>query len=107
MTKSTYDLAVLLDVIAARPASDSFAAYLTGSWSDISVAFLDPDVWNNEEKEKTKPVEGAQAQIVGAFPCDTINWIKSDGGSDTSRLERFDKPMKSSKQKQRNSSMLI
>lgn len=67
MTKSTYDLAALLDVIAAKPASDSFTAYLTGSWSGISVAVLDPDVWNNEDKEKMKPVDGAQAQIVSAL----------------------------------------
>ena len=64
MSKSSYDLAALLDVIAAKPISESFTAYLTGSWSDLSVAVLDPDVWNNKDGEKEEPVDGAQTQIV-------------------------------------------
>jgi amidase len=63
MTKSVHDLAVLLDVLAASSRAESFTASLTGSWKDISVAVLDPDVWRFPE-DWVKPVEGAEAQIV-------------------------------------------
>ncbi|KAK3291864.1 amidase signature domain-containing protein [Chaetomium fimeti] len=62
MTKSVHDLAALLDVLAAGPRSESFTASLTGSWSDISVAVLDPEEWKFPE-DWVKPVEGAEAQI--------------------------------------------
>ncbi|KAK4157240.1 amidase signature domain-containing protein [Chaetomidium leptoderma] len=63
MAKSVHDLAALLDVLAARPRSvESFTANLTGSWSDISVAVLDPDKWKFPETW-VKPVDGAEAQI--------------------------------------------
>ncbi|KAJ6093074.1 hypothetical protein N7486_008363 [Penicillium sp. IBT 16267x] len=61
MTKSSYDLAALLDVLVRKPASESFTTNLTGSWSDISVAFLDPDAWSAEDD--IKPVEEAEAQM--------------------------------------------
>jgi amidase len=63
MTKSTYDLAALLDVLASRDPSESFTANLTGSWSDISVAVLDPEQWRFPAAW-VKPVDGAEAQIV-------------------------------------------
>ncbi|KAK4147940.1 amidase signature domain-containing protein [Dichotomopilus funicola] len=62
MTKSVHDLAILLDVLASRPRSESFTRSLTGSWSDISVAVLDPDKWKFPEAS-VKPVDGAEAQI--------------------------------------------
>ncbi|KAH6623823.1 amidase signature domain-containing protein [Chaetomium tenue] len=62
MTKSVCDLADLLDVLAARPRSESFTADLTGSWGGISVAVLDPDKWKFSE-DWVKPVQGAEAQI--------------------------------------------
>ncbi|KAI6082976.1 putative glutamyl-tRNA amidotransferase subunit A [Hypoxylon rubiginosum] len=43
MTKSVYDLAVLLDAISDPGVS--FTSNLTSSWEDISVATLDPRVW--------------------------------------------------------------
>ncbi|KAJ5672228.1 hypothetical protein N7507_001355 [Penicillium longicatenatum] len=63
MTKSSYDLAALLDVLAGKPASESFTTHLTCSWSDISVAALDPDAWKNSE-EDVKPVDDAEAQMT-------------------------------------------
>ena len=63
MTKSVYDLDTVLDVLASRGPSESFTANLTGSWSDISVAVLDPDKWGFPEAW-VKPVDGAEAQIV-------------------------------------------
>ncbi|KAJ5083647.1 hypothetical protein N7456_013074 [Penicillium angulare] len=64
MTKSSYDLAALLDILASKSASDSFTASLTESWSGISVAVLDPDVWKKPEAE-IEPAGGAQDQITG------------------------------------------
>lgn len=65
MTKSPYDLAILLDVLAERNPADSFTVNLTRSWSDISVAVLDPDKWKFPDSW-VKPVDGAEAQIVCA-----------------------------------------
>ena len=66
MTKSVYDLAVLLDVLAGRSRSESYTTEMTGSWADIAVAVLDPDVWRFPE-DWVKPVEGAEAQIVCGY----------------------------------------
>ncbi|KAJ6021031.1 hypothetical protein N7540_006535 [Penicillium herquei] len=62
MTKSTYDLAVLLDVLVTKPACRSFTTSLTGSWSEISIAALDPDVWKSKI-DGDKPADGARDQI--------------------------------------------
>lgn len=63
MTKSSYDLAALLDVITARDPSESYTKNLTKSWSDISVAVLDPEIWKFPESY-VKPADDAEAQIV-------------------------------------------
>jgi amidase len=63
MTKSSYDLAALLDVITGRNPSESYTKNLTKSWSDISVAVLDPETWKFPESY-VKPAEGAGAQMV-------------------------------------------
>ena len=63
MTKTTHDLATLFDVLTDRSSSDSFTKNLTGSWSDISVAVLDPETWKYSE-DLTKPADGAESQIV-------------------------------------------
>jgi hypothetical protein len=63
MTKTTYDLAVLLDVLASRDPSQSYATNLTGSWAGISVATLDYSKWRYPDS-MMKPVDGAEAQIV-------------------------------------------
>lgn len=63
MTKTTHDLATLFDILASKDSSDSFTNDLTGSWSDISVGTLDPSTWKYPET-LTKPVDGAEAQIV-------------------------------------------
>lgn len=63
MTKTTHDLATLFDVLAGTSLSKSFTTSLTGSWSDISVAVLDPETWKYPE-ELTKPADGAESQIV-------------------------------------------
>ncbi|KAH0837170.1 hypothetical protein AYO21_04628 [Fonsecaea monophora] len=65
MTKTPYDLAVLLDAIVdpeRRPAK-SYTSALTGSWSDISVATLDPEVWSLPESW-LRPVESATRQMT-------------------------------------------
>ena len=66
MTKSSYDLAALLDVLASKPPSESFTKHLSGSWSGLSVAVLDPTKWK-ESEEHHKPIESATAQMVCAI----------------------------------------
>lgn len=66
MTKTTHDLATLFDVLASKGSTDSFTASLTGSWSDISVAVLDPSIWKYPST-LTKPADAAEAQIVSFF----------------------------------------
>jgi hypothetical protein len=39
---------------------------LSGSWSDISVAVLDPSIWKYPSA-LTKPADAAEAQIVSTF----------------------------------------
>ncbi|KAK3937830.1 amidase signature domain-containing protein [Diplogelasinospora grovesii] len=63
MTKTVWDLAALLDVLALKPPTESFTRHLTGSWSDLRVAVLDPTKWRFPE-EWVKPVKGAEAQMV-------------------------------------------
>lgn len=67
MTKSAYDVAAIMDIIASRTPAESYTLGLTKSWSDISVAFLDPEKWKFPE-DYVKPAEGAEAQIVGGHP---------------------------------------
>lgn len=68
MTKTSYDLAVLLDVLASRPLSESYMKNLTASWSGISVAALDYSKWRYPNSF-IKPVDGAEAQIVYNIPA--------------------------------------
>ncbi|KAL6807582.1 amidase signature domain-containing protein [Trichoderma sp. SZMC 28013] len=63
MTKTPYDLAVLLDVLASRSPSESYTKNLTGSWSGISVATLDYSKWRYPDNF-IKPADGAEAQIL-------------------------------------------
>ncbi|KAK0737091.1 amidase signature domain-containing protein [Apiosordaria backusii] len=62
MTKSVYDLAVLLDVLMERPVMFSFTKYLTRTWEAISVAVLDPKEWRYPPALIT-PVPGAEEQM--------------------------------------------
>ena len=65
MTKSPYDLALLLDVLVDRQ-PDGQASYedgINGSWHDISIGTLDPEKWKFPP-EVLKPVEEATTQIV-------------------------------------------
>ncbi|KAJ5132381.1 hypothetical protein N7448_006539 [Penicillium atrosanguineum] len=63
MTKSSYDLAALLDVITGRDPSISYTKDLTGSWSDISLAVLNPEIWKFPETY-VKPADEAEAQMA-------------------------------------------
>lgn len=65
MTKSVYDLAVLLDAISENEPAFSFTTSLTSSWSDISVGTLDPAKWIFPDSF-IKPVPMASEQIVRA-----------------------------------------
>ncbi|KAL2833835.1 amidase signature domain-containing protein [Aspergillus cavernicola] len=74
MTKSVYDLAVVLDSITERDVSSSYTTYMTGGWEDISVAVLDPTEWKFPENI-VKPVPEATDQILRDINAayDTIN----------------------------------
>ena len=66
ITKTPYDLALLLDVLVQEQpqAQKSYTSALTRSWSDISIATLDPEEWKFPS-EILKPVQEATDQIVG------------------------------------------
>ncbi|KAI1869717.1 uncharacterized protein JN550_005698 [Neoarthrinium moseri] len=61
MTKSVYDLAILLDAIS-DPA-ESFTSSITRLWSDISVGVLDPTLWKFPDTF-IKPIPEADEQIL-------------------------------------------
>ncbi|KAM6481340.1 amidase signature domain-containing protein [Trichoderma sp. SZMC 28011] len=63
MTKTSHDLAVLLDILASRSPSESYTKSLTGSWSGISVAALNYSKWRYPDSF-IKPADGAEAQIL-------------------------------------------
>ncbi|KAJ5098877.1 hypothetical protein N7532_005878 [Penicillium argentinense] len=62
MTKSVGDLVDILDILASKNPEESFTKSLTGSWSDISVAVLDPSVWKSDSIQN-KPAEETEAQM--------------------------------------------
>jgi amidase len=66
MAKTPYDVAIVLDAIADGPgrSEKSYTSYLTGSWGNISIATLDPEVWDFPPSV-LKPVQEATDQIVG------------------------------------------
>lgn len=63
MTKSVYDLAILLDAISEKDSAVSFTSSMTSSWGDISVGTLDPSKWMFPVSS-IKPVPMASEQIV-------------------------------------------
>jgi amidase len=69
MTKSVYDLAVLLDVIVdankAKVPEGGYTAALTTSWSHLRVGVLEPAAeWVSSQEGFTKPDAGATKQMV-------------------------------------------
>ena len=85
MTKTTHDLATLLDVLTATPPAQSFTASLTGSWSEIAVASLDPSIWKYSTSQ-TKPADGAEAQMVSR--CMSPSKESISNGVTASRIQR-------------------
>jgi amidase len=63
MTKSVYDLAIVLDVLLGKKDDTSFKHSLGASWKHLSVATLDPDVWRFPDAF-IKPIPGVDQQIV-------------------------------------------
>lgn len=64
MAKTVYDLVVVLDAIRSNAGSESLMNNIAGSWEDISVGTLDPEVWKFPDSI-VKPVTEATEQIVG------------------------------------------
>ena len=66
MAKTPYDMAILLDAIVEPDAKQNPASYtraLTGSWSNICVATLDPE-WGKFPDGVVRPVPEATEQMV-------------------------------------------
>ncbi|KAH0593042.1 hypothetical protein MHUMG1_09289 [Metarhizium humberi] len=63
MAKTVYDLVVVLDAIRSNQGSKSLVHNITGSWEDISVGTLDPEVWRYPDTIM-KPVTKATEQIL-------------------------------------------
>ncbi|KID60685.1 Amidase signature domain protein, partial [Metarhizium hybridum] len=63
MAKTVYDLVVVLDAIRSNQGSKSLVHNITGSWEDISVGTLDPEVWKYPDTI-VKPVTEATEQIL-------------------------------------------
>ncbi|KJK76332.1 hypothetical protein H634G_08392 [Metarhizium anisopliae BRIP 53293] len=63
MAKTVYDLVVVLDAIRSKQGSKSLVHNITGSWEDISVGTLDPEVWKYPDTVM-KPVTEATEQIL-------------------------------------------
>lgn len=75
MAKSPYDLALLLDVlVGGKDGGTSYTEDISNSWTNISVATLDPEKWVLPPS-MLKPIEVATVQIVSAVP---VNWRKLD-----------------------------
>ncbi|KAK4199067.1 putative amidase family protein [Triangularia verruculosa] len=62
MTKTVYDLAVLLDVLTEKSPEEFYTKCLTTTWNDISVATLDPKLWRYDSG-MVKPMPGAEKQM--------------------------------------------
>ncbi|KAB8356499.1 hypothetical protein FH972_024082 [Carpinus fangiana] len=65
MTKTPYDLTILLDAIVGNRVhlqANSYSEFLTGSWADVSVGTLDPKKWVFPSSFM-KPVDEATLQI--------------------------------------------
>jgi amidase len=85
---NNFDSAVL-DAITDRECNVTFTNYLTGSWSDISVATLNPEEWKFPA-DFVKPVEEASIQIVGWKTSQKyiyVMWANVKLGSRTMRSE--------------------
>ena len=72
MTKTVYDLAVLLDVIVdaskTKVPEGGYTAALTNSWSKLRVGVLDPIAeWVSSQEALTKPDVGATKQMVNGL----------------------------------------
>ncbi|KAF2242488.1 amidase signature enzyme [Trematosphaeria pertusa] len=80
LTKTVYDLAVLLDAISENKGGESFTSYLTASWDGISVATVDPEVWKFPDCF-IKPVPEATEHIISSLSnreiCDAYRKIKT------------------------------
>lgn len=71
MTKSVYDLAILLDTMSGADSENPFVSSLTNSWENIGVATLDPEVWKFPDSF-LKPVPEATEQIVRFFTSSSL-----------------------------------
>ncbi|KAK2594393.1 hypothetical protein QQS21_007899 [Conoideocrella luteorostrata] len=63
MAKNVYDLVVVLDAIRNDEGSESLVHNVAGSWEDISVGTLDPEVWKFPDTF-VKPVAEATEQVL-------------------------------------------
>ncbi|KAJ8132506.1 hypothetical protein O1611_g1116 [Lasiodiplodia mahajangana] len=62
MTKSSYDLAVIMDVLAPLNGEQSYTEALKSSWSELRIGALHPAKWR-KDAEACEPNPGANAQM--------------------------------------------
>lgn len=64
MTKTTKDLAVLMDIIADPETSGGYASRATGSWEGLKIGTLDPEKWNYPPETRKILDDGMEKQLV-------------------------------------------
>ncbi|KAK0615178.1 amidase signature domain-containing protein [Bombardia bombarda] len=75
MAKSLADVLAITEILLGR----SFSSANMGSWTGLSVAFLDPDVWNMNE-EHCRQYEGTAEQMKEEYEA-AISRIRDQGCS--------------------------
>lgn len=65
MAKSSLDLANLLNVLVESE-SPNYPSFVTRSFGDLKLGFLDPDVWRFSDAN-SKPVDGSTEQMVRTY----------------------------------------
>jgi amidase len=69
MTKSTRDLADLLDILVdpskTKVPDGGYASAVTGKWGSISIGIVNPEDWLHGE-QTVKPVRSATEQLVSS-----------------------------------------
>lgn len=70
MTKSTKDLAVLMDIITdpENVPSGGYASRVTGSWEGLRIGTLDPEKWTYPPEIRKVLDEGMEQQLVSLVP---------------------------------------
>jgi amidase len=69
MTKTTKDLAVLMDIITdpKKVPSGGYASRVTGSWDGLKIGTVDPEKWKYPSDVRKILDEGMEKQLVSTY----------------------------------------